>query len=164
MKIQTLLLIMLGGFILTTLSKPVRAAVSNITNLPRGIRNNNPGNIERTRDQWRGMAAQQTDPRYVVFTEAKYGFRAMTRILRNYQRRGLTTIRTIISTWAPESENHTENYITFVADFLKISPDSELNLEQHLPALLRAISTFENGREFSNYYSNNTIKQGVALA
>ncbi len=164
MKTQTLLFLLLGGFILTVFSKPARAAVSNLTNLPRGIRNNNPGNIERTRDQWQGMAAEQTDSRYVVFTDAKYGFRAMTRILRNYQRRGLTTIRTIISTWAPDFENHTENYITFVANALKLSPDSEINLEQQLPALLKAISTFENGQQFENYYSNAVINEGISLA
>ena len=53
MKTHILLLLLLGGFILTIISKPARAAVSNLTNLPRGIRNNNPGNIERTNDQWR---------------------------------------------------------------------------------------------------------------
>lgn len=164
MKTHTLLLLFLGGFILTAFSKSARAAVSNLTNLPRGIRNNNPSNIERTSDQWRGMASEQTDPRYVVFTDAKYGFRAMTRILRNYQRRGLTTIRTIISTWAPDFENHTESYITFVANALKLSPDSEINLEQQLPALLKAISTFENGQRFENYYSNTVINEGIRLA
>ena len=146
---------------MSTLSKSVLAATGN---LPRGIRNNNPGNIERTGDNWQGMAANQSDSRYVVFTDAKYGFRAMTRILRNYQRRGLTTVRTIISTWVPETENHTENYITFVANALKVSPDTNINLERSLPALLKAISTFENGRAYANYYSNNTIQQGIDLA
>ena len=70
----------------------------------------------------------------------------------------------IISTWAPDFENHTENYITFVANALKLSPDSEINLEQQLPALLKAISTFENGQQFANYYSNTVINQGIRLA
>lgn len=146
---------------MSTLARPVLAATGN---LPRGIRNNNPGNIERTGDQWQGMAAEQTDSRYVAFTEPKYGFRAMTRILRNYQRRGLTSIRTIISTWAPDFENHTESYITFVAKALDISPDTDLNLEQSLPALLKAISAFENGQAYANHYSDSVIRQGIALA
>ena len=29
--------------------------------LPRGIRNNNPLNIRRSKDQWQGLRAQQTD-------------------------------------------------------------------------------------------------------
>ncbi len=109
------------------------------------------------------MASQQ-DSRYVQFVEPKYGFRAMTRILRNYQRRGLTTIRTTISTWAPDTENHTQNYITFVADALNLSPDSNVNLAIYLPQLLKAISTFENGREFTSYYSDSIIQQGIELA
>ena len=87
----------------------------------------------------------------------------MIRILRNYQHRGLTTVRTMISTWAPDTENHTENYITFVANALNISPDTTINLERSLPALLKAISTFENGQAYANHYSNNTIQQGIDL-
>ena len=151
----------LGVLLLSTLARPVLAATGN---LPRGIRNNNPGNIERTGDNWQGMAQNQSDGRYVVFTEPKYGFRAMTRILRNYQRRGLTTIRTMISTWAPETENHTENYITFVADELNVSPDTNINLERSLPTLLKAISTFENGQAYADYYSDSIIQQGIDLA
>ena len=30
--------------------------------LPRGIRNNNPLNIRRSKDQWQGMRREQTDP------------------------------------------------------------------------------------------------------
>jgi len=151
----------LGVLLLSTLARPVLAATGN---LPRGIRNNNPGNIERTGDQWQGMAAEQTDSRYVVFTDPKYGFRAMTRILRNYERRGLTTITSIISTWAPDFENHTQAYITFVAKALNISPDSQVNLTTQLPALLKAISTFENGQAYANHYSDSVIQQGIALA
>jgi hypothetical protein len=159
---KTLLLIILGGLLLTVVSSPLRAATG--IALPRGIRNNNPGNIERTRDQWQGMAVPQNDDRYVQFTDVKYGFRAMTRILRNYERRGLTTIKSMISTWAPDTENHTENYINFVSKKLNISPDSELNLSVFMLPLLKAISTFENGQAFENYYSDEQILEGISLA
>lgn len=152
---KTLVLLLIGGIFLTTLKR---------SSLPRGIRNNNPGNIERTNDQWKGMALEQNDSRFVVFTDPKYGFRAMARILRNYERRGLTTIRDIISTWAPDTENHTEHYINFVASALSVSPDSELNFEQSLPNLLKAISTFENGQQYANYYSDSMINEGMQIA
>ena len=29
---------------------------------PRGIRNNNPGNLRRSKDNWRGLSPEQTDP------------------------------------------------------------------------------------------------------
>lgn len=132
--------------------------------LPRGIRNNNPGNIRLTNDQWLGMRAVQKDPDFVQFEAPEFGFRAMARVLRNYQRRGLTTIREIISTYAPESENATENYVRFVSDRLNISPEVSLELETVLIDLIETIILFENGPLFANFYSKQTIAQGVALA
>ena len=32
-----------------------------MTNLPRGLRNCNPGNIRITKDKWQGLRAEQTD-------------------------------------------------------------------------------------------------------
>lgn len=34
---------------------------------PRGIRNNNPGNLRRTKDPWQGLAETQTDLEFFVF-------------------------------------------------------------------------------------------------
>ena len=59
---------------------------------PRGIRLNNPGNIEYG-ESWRGMAADQKDPRFVTFTEPVYGIRALAKLLLNYQRKhGIRTV------------------------------------------------------------------------
>ena len=131
---------------------------------PRGIRNNNPGNVKRTAAKWQGMVPIQTDNTFVQFVHPKYGFRAMTRILRNYQRRGLNTVTKIISTYAPSTENDTQSYIHFVAKRLNVKPDTPLNLEQHLPALLKAIAIHENGFKFVNFYSDATIAEGIKLA
>jgi len=132
--------------------------------LPRGIRNNNPGNIRRTSIQWEGMQTFQNDDAFVQFDSATYGFRAMTRILRSYQRRGLVSVRDIISTYAPSTENKTDNYIRFVAERLNVSPDLPLELETVMVDLIQAITAFENGPLFADFYTTATITQGVALA
>ncbi|MBX2809954.1 MAG: structural protein [Cellvibrionaceae bacterium] len=132
--------------------------------LPRGIRNNNPGNIRRTADQWQGMSAVQNDSAFVQFDSPEYGFRAMARILRNYDKRGLNTVREIISTYAPATENKTEAYIRFVVERLNTLPDAALDIEAVMPELIHAITVFENGLAYADYYSSNTIQQGVALA
>lgn len=44
---------------------------------PRGLRNNNPGNIRTTKDRWQGLRPQQTDPAFFQFTEMRYGYRAL---------------------------------------------------------------------------------------
>ena len=148
-------LVILGGVILTTVKR---------SSLPRGIRNNNPGNIRLTNIQWQGMQGAQNDPAFIQFIDPVYGFRAMTRILRNYQRRGLVTLRDMLNTYAPKSENDTNAYVDFVAKRIKVSPDVPLDLALHLFPLLKAITEFENGSRFADFYDNETIQEGIALA
>jgi|DewCreStandDraft_4_1066084.scaffolds.fasta_scaffold05366_6 hypothetical protein len=112
--------------------------------LPRGIRNNNPGNIERTGTRWRGMAAEQSDPRFVVFEAPEWGLRAMARILKNDILAGRNTVRALIYEWAPPTENVTDAYVVAVARALGVGPDEPIGLDR-LPALMRAITRHENG-------------------
>lgn len=52
---------------------------------PRGIRNNNPGNIKKTSDKWEGLNADQSkDDTFCQFSDAKYGIRAMAKLLYKY--------------------------------------------------------------------------------
>ena len=55
---------------------------------PRGIRNNNPGNI-RWGDNWKGLVPEdkRTDRSFCQFIDVKYGIRAIARILLNYRNR-----------------------------------------------------------------------------
>jgi hypothetical protein len=79
--------------------------------VPRGIRNNNPLNIRRG-VQWRGLRDFATDKAFCEFKSMDYGFRAAFCILRTYfSKRGVRTLRQLISRWAPPTENNTEAYI-----------------------------------------------------
>lgn len=137
------------------------SAVTDMT-LPRGIRNNNPGNI-RHGDSWRGMADSQPDAAFVTFTDPKWGFRAMVRILKSYQRRGVRTLADIIGTWAPPIENNTAAYVASVAGRLGMNPGGVIDLsdEQQVIDLLEAITLHENGVQ---PYTRDTIKRGYELA
>lgn len=130
--------------------------------LPRGIRNNNPGNI-RHGDNWRGMAETQPDSEFVTFEHPKWGFRAMVRILKSYNRRGVKTLSDIIGTWAPPIENNTAAYVASVAQRLQVRPGEviDLNNEAQVVDLLEAITIHENGQQ---PYSRDTIKRGYELA
>jgi hypothetical protein len=88
-----------------------------MTDQPRGIRNNNPGNIDRNTTKWQGMADDQSsDPRFVVFKTPQAGIRALAKILLTYQNHdGLKTVRGIIGRWAPAVENNTSAYVAAVA-------------------------------------------------
>ncbi|ELW7418177.1 structural protein [Salmonella enterica] len=116
---------------------------------PRGIRNNNPGNI-RQGDDWKGLVpkSQRTDKDFCQFIKPEYGIRAMIVILRNYQRKhGLNTINGIISRWAPTNENNTQAYIDSVAKATGTAPDQKVDTDdsRFMMKLLQAIIRHENG-------------------
>ena len=96
---------------------------------PRGIRNNNPTNIEWSAStQWQGLASPPSDGRFARFTDPQWGLRATLVILRNYQKRGLTTLRQMVSTWAPSVENNVENYLGVLVKYTGLRESSTVDL------------------------------------
>ena len=133
-----------------------------MTDQPLGIRNNNPGNIERG-IAWEGIADVQLHDRYITFEAPEYGIRAMARILRTYrEKHGLVTVNQIIHRWAPPSDNNpTANYVDFVAGKLGVSATSRLHFDDNqVLTLVAAIIQFENGQQ---PYSRETLLNGIIL-
>lgn len=116
---------------------------------PRGIRNNNPGNIEyNPANDWRGQTG--TDGLYATFSEPVWGIRALAKLLRNYQSRyGLNTITEIILRWAPPQENDSVSYIKSVSSYTGFKSMAQLNLadKSTLLSLVKAIIHHENGQQ-----------------
>jgi hypothetical protein len=117
-------------------------------NTPRGLRNNNPGNIRRSNQVWVGMADKQTDKEFVTFRSMAYGYRAIIKTLRTYRfLHGCITVKEMITRWAPPAENDTAAYIRAVCQDMQV-PDSYLvdpNDRATLVQLAAAISHHENG-------------------
>ncbi|WP_199899828.1 hypothetical protein [Shewanella marina] len=127
-----------------------------VNNMPRGIRNNNPLNIE-TGDNWQGLIG--SDGRFAQFETPFYGIRAAGRTLRTYRiKYGLTNIAQIINRWAPPHENPTDKYIDFVATQAGISANQSLSMADY-PRVVAAMIHFENG---INPYEQNIINSAVA--
>ena len=120
---------------------------------PRGIRNHNPLNIRRSKDQWQGMAKVQTDRAFVQFESLEWGWRAAFKLLTRtyYHNYRLYTIRGIISRWAPPKENNTEAYIQNVSRLSGIGPDEPIGIPSEKPsrwmAVGLAMAIQENGTE-----------------
>ena len=96
---------------------------------PRGIRNNNPLNIRRSKSQWTGLVVNPTDKAYCQFKNMYYGWRAAFKLLIDnyYYRHRKRTIRQIICRWAPpEDNNDTDKYAAAVGKFAGTDPDKEL--------------------------------------
>ena len=127
--------------------------------LPRGIRNNNPLNIRRSKDQWKGLAEAQTDRAFVQFKSLEYGWRAAFYLLTRtyYHKYRLYTIRTIIRRWAPSNENDTNAYIANVSKLTGIDPDEPIGIPSESPtrwiALGAAMDIQENGTNSLDYFA-----------
>ena len=133
-----------------------------IEKLPRGIRNKNPGNIKLGTD-WDGLALEQSDPVFCVFSEAVWGIRALMRILLTYRfTHNRKNIDSIIKRWAPPSENDTDAYIVFVSKKMGIEPMDMIDnsIEAYLP-LVKAIIQMENGMQ---PYDDELIVEGMYKA
>lgn len=121
--------------------------------LPRGMRNNNPGNIRISNTPWQGKipASQNTDKAFEQFRTWAYGIRAMIKNLQYYQtNRNLNNLTQIISTWAPAADNNdTTAYIAAVSLETGLSPTAYLNLQDQntMRKLVKAMSRVENGRQ-----------------
>lgn len=116
--------------------------------LPRGFRNNNPLNIVRG-DAWVGLADKQNDPKFCVFTDMKFGFRAALIILRRYiNGYHLNTISAIVNRWAPDGQDAVANYIAVVSKHMGVHPHAPLSFanRQLMTLLLEGMTKAECGR------------------
>ena len=113
----------------------------------RGIRNNNPLNIRRGA-KWKGLREVQTDPLFAQFTDMAWGIRAGAVLLRNYAKRyKAKNLWDIIHRWAPPEENHTTDYLRFVARESGVNPIDELNVNDKdtLMKIISAMTLYECG-------------------
>ena len=89
------------------------------------IAKNNIFNI-RAGQNWQGKTGVRRG--FVEFVNKEYAIRAWLILMRTYRRRGLTTLRQIVTTFAPPKENNTEAYIDFVCKQTKYNSNSYISL------------------------------------
>lgn len=117
-------------------------------------KNNNPGNI-------RGDSGVGG---FKGFSTEQEGWDAMSNQLMRYYNglttgRKLRTVKDIVSTWAPSSENDTGSYIKQVAGYMGVGANDELNLaDPNVMAKLRTVMAKHEG--FGNW--QNGLKIGGA--
>lgn len=125
---------------------------------PRGIRNLNPGNIEKNAIRWKGQVAC-SDARFVCFDSPVNGIRAMAIVLYSYHHvHGIVHLEDVIDRWSPPRENDTEALQAALSSLLgtayTIGPE---NIHRLVKALIR----IENGIQ---PYTDETIQRGIRNA
>ena len=147
---------------LSVVANPIGAAYEAIKDkfAPRGIRNNNPGNLNYV-GQDGASKEGGANGRFAVFAKMTDGLSALAHQLQLYGKRGNDTISGIIGKFAPPGENDTQAYINSVAKKLGVSAGAHLDLKNQdtLRELMKAITDIEVGK---NKVKPEDITSGIA--
>lgn len=129
----------------------------------RGLRNNNPGNIEASQSNpWEGQTG--SDGRFATFATPEHGIRALGKNLLSYQRQGYDAVSEIVNRYAPASDgNNTDAYIRALCGALGVGANDQLDVSNPkiLAALCAGIVKHENG---SMPYSADQLDTGISAA
>ena len=156
-------------------------------NEPRGIRNNNPLNIRKSADRWKGQInvnvndndnnsspsprrGDRGEAKFCQFETMAYGWRAAFMLLHTYMSKyKLTTIRKIIYHWAPPNENNTAAYTNHVSYLAVLDPNQEIEFGNKFTMLQigRAMCQVENGLQYDPVNKKewlDALDQGYEMA
>ena len=138
------------------------------TEIPRGIRNNNPLNIRRSKAKWQGLVVgTHYDAEFCQFESMKYGFQAAFKLLFSYYYKyGLHDVMSIINRWAPSSDGNDCNvYAKFVLNYMLGSKAYEADTRFTLPApekgpytwkkLVKAMAEMECTKAIREHFEGN---------
>lgn len=132
------------------------------TDLPKGLRNNNPGNLIKTNINWNGEVLVNTDGHFEQFIELRYGIRALMRDLINDIQKGKTNVAALITEFAPAFENNTASYINSVVNSIGTAIVGQLTQEV-LIGLCKAIIRVEIGSGYTSYVTDNDYQDAIAI-
>ena len=123
------------------------------------VKRNNPGNL-------RSWGAAPTVGGFAQFSSPEEGLLAMNQQLGLYGDRGFNTVRSIISRYAPRSENNTGAYIDDVSKKTGMKPDQALDLSDRavLASVVAAMVSHEQGQQpFTPDQYASAAKQSIEL-
>lgn len=153
-----------GALVPSPASKPeARIAPPKMT---RGLRNNNPGNMRPV------SRATPNDGSFTIFSSPEAGWGALGRQLKGYANAGLENVASIISKFAPSSENNTGAYIEAVTRAMSRSLGTNVDATARLDlgdarvlkALMKAITEHENFKGASQYFEGPSFDREVLAA
>lgn len=135
------------------------------TDLPRGLRDNNPGNIRpSTKYTWNGQTGVENG--YCIFIDMEHGLRAMAIDLRSKINRGLNTISKYIPVYSPNGDgaNNEAAYIKSVCDDTGFSATQILIADKDtLKKLVHAHIEVEVGIKKAFNVTETMINDGINL-
>lgn len=129
---------------------------------PRGIRNNNPGNLNYVGQAGATMEDGEGG-RFAVFESMQHGIAALYKQLQLYFKRGINTLSSIVKTYAPASDNNNvDAYISALTKATGKGANEVLDSGDTatIARLMKGIVDHENGK---GYISSSDIMGGIQL-
>lgn len=129
---------------------------------PRGIRNNNPGNLNFVGQEGATREGGEGG-RFAVFESMQHGVAALYKQLQLYFKRGINTLSSIVKTYAPASDNNNvDAYISALTKATGKGANEVLNSGDTatMARLMKGIVDHENGK---GYISSSDIMGGIQL-
>lgn len=117
---------------------------------PRGIRDNNPGNLTPPPGLTNWQGAVGADGPFVIFSDTTWGLRALALDLINAINGGYDSIQTLITKYSTTDQ---AAYVANVSAFTGIDPADQLGTDQDtITSIMRAIANQENTQAASQQY------------
>lgn len=133
----------------------------------RGLRNKNPGNLERTPVVWEGEIRPGADERFCEFESMVMGCRALIKTLVTYhEKHHCMSVRQIITRWAPPNENNTTAYMKHVGSAIGKDIDEMIPFDldpTYYLAIAKVIARHENGVDAMSI-SDETWEEAFKMA
>lgn len=139
---------------------------ANRLTFPRGLRDNNPGNI-RPNDSYKWDGQIGSEGGYCVFIDVEHGIRAMAKdLVAKIGKDKLNTIALYVPKYAPkEDHNNTQGYIDRICHDTGFLANQILVPEKYtISKLIKAHIGVEVGNYYSGYITDGMITTGVSLA
>lgn len=129
---------------------------------PRGIRNNNPGNLNYAGQDGATKEGGENG-RFAVFSSMRDGISALHRQIQRYMAKGINTIDAIVNKYAPSSDgNNVQSYIQQLVGATGKGANEILSGDDQgtVFKLIRGIINHENGK---GYVSDQDILGGIQV-
>jgi hypothetical protein len=125
-------------------------------NAPRGIRNNNPGNIKwNASNNWIGQVGKD-NAGFAIFDSADNGLRATGRLLKTYIRtHKLDTLAKIAPRWSPDGIGLSGAYAAGAAKIAGVGVNQRIdpNDAATMAKIIRGVVGQENGAKWTGAYT-----------
>ena len=136
--------------------------------IPRGIANNNPGDIDYDGTPWLGLASPPSDGRFCRMISRGFGLRLLAKNLLADFHQDRNTPTLLAESWAPPNENNTAAYIAGLCRTTGWLANQRFDFtrQAQLESFMLAVTIEEYGHQpdGTDWYTSGEYAEAAAVA